>query len=94
VVKARLGYAHSTKRCQYKEGELIMWEVRADWVWPEGRTLECSEEPVTEWWQAILVETETEAREWWECWGKNRPDPTVTSTMTSPTGEVVERRVG
>ena len=71
-----------------------MWELRSNWVWPEGRTLECSEKPVTEWAEEISVETETEAREWWECWSKSWPDPTKTSTMTSPTGAVVERRVG
>jgi len=56
--------------------------------------MECREKPVTEWAEEISVETETEAREWWECWSKSWPDPTKTSTMTSPTGEVVERRVG
>ena len=71
-----------------------MWKVRSEWVWPEGRAIECSEKPVTEWAEEISVETETEAREWWECWSKSWPDPTKTSTMTSPTGEVVERRVG
>ena len=61
-----------------------MWAVRAQFsrVNPESGSNECE-------WNAVLVESQEEAEQWWQCRTMGRRVVRTVQTMINPEGEVV-----